>query len=88
MSEPDPRLLERLFPGPNNKIEIQHRRNVSAAAAAAPTGGSNKVREGIAEMCLLSSQALELHNQVTLTVEDLDFLPLNYSTMLVSFEFI
>ena len=44
MSEPDPRLLERLFPGPNNKIEIQHRRNVSAAAAAAPTGGSNKVR--------------------------------------------
>ena len=88
MSEPDPRLLERLFPGPNNKIEIQHRRNVSAAAATAPTGGSNKVREGIAEMCILSSQALELHNQVTLTVEELVFLPFNHSTMLVSFEFI
>ena len=57
MSEPDPRLLERLFPGPNNKIEIQHRRNVSAAAGGAPTGGSNKVR--IAEMCLLISQALD-----------------------------
>ena len=44
MSEPDPRLLERLFPGPKNSVEIQQRRNVSAAAAA-PTGGSNKVRE-------------------------------------------
>ena len=43
MSEPDPRLLERLFPGPRNSIQIQNRRNVSAAAAA-PTGGSNKVR--------------------------------------------
>merc|ERR1712032_846710 len=46
MSEPDPRLLERLFPGPKNSIQIQNRRNVSAAAAA-PTGGSNKALKGI-----------------------------------------
>jgi len=47
MSEPDPRLLERLFPGPSSSIQIQNRRNVSAAAAAAPTGGSNKALKGI-----------------------------------------
>jgi len=40
-------LLERLFPGPSSSIQIQNRRNVSAAAAAAPTGGSNKALKGI-----------------------------------------
>ena len=54
MSEPDPRLLERLFPGPKNSVEIQQRRNVSAAAAA-PTGGSNKVREEELEKCDLDN---------------------------------
>jgi solute carrier family 25 citrate transporter 1 len=39
-------LLERLFPGPKNPIQMQNRRNVSAAAAA-PTGGSNKALKGI-----------------------------------------
>jgi len=45
MSEPDPRLLERLFPGPKSTI-VQNRRNVSAAAPAAG-GGSNKALKGI-----------------------------------------
>ena len=47
MSEPDQRLLERLFPGPSNSIQIQNRANVSALAAEAPTGGSNKALKGI-----------------------------------------
>lgn len=45
MSEPDPRMMERLFPGP----ALHHRRNFSAAAAAGGSapGGSNKFLKGI-----------------------------------------
>ena len=50
MSEPDPRLLERLFPGPlgpnkspRNSL-FENRRNLAAAASAGgSSAGSNKV---------------------------------------------
>lgn len=44
MSEPDARMLERLFPGPSPTY--QPRRNISAAAAGG-TGGNNKFLKGI-----------------------------------------
>ena len=46
MSEPDPRLLERLFPGPSGPRNslVENRRNLAAAASAGgSSAGSNKV---------------------------------------------
>ena len=65
MSEPDPRLLERLFPGPKNSIQIQNRRNVSAAAAA-PTGGSNKVRGEIFGFTIIVHFMILTHHSIML----------------------
>ena len=64
MSEPDPRLLERLFPGPKSTI-VQNRRNVSAAAPTA--GGSNKVREGV--VFYVSMLPSVDYNQLNLTIK-------------------
>ena len=65
MSEPDPRLLERLFPGPKSTI-VQNRRNVSAAAPAGG-GGSNKVREDV--VFYVSMLPCVDYNQLNLTIK-------------------